>query len=186
MSFLASFRQGAALARMVPRTAKCAPAPIRAFHSAPKPHTFFTSRAPAAASRVASNPAVRATFSRAGSRSYMQGSNYTYNQEHTAQDKARKLLTGAALFGGTLVAINVMFNRETREGAMPSFERAYLNDTFMHTGLGIGIIGLTARQMVSSGFVYRIMVTNPWVVGIAGIGLSFATMIGTRSIDPSK
>ncbi|KAL2105342.1 hypothetical protein VUR80DRAFT_8531 [Thermomyces stellatus] len=116
----------------------------------------------------------------------MQGSNYTYHQEQTTQNAAKKLLTGAAIFGGTLVAINVVFNRETREGAMPPFERAYLNDTFLHTGLGVGIIGLTARQMVNSGFVYRIMVTNPWIVAIGGLGLSFATMIGTRSIDPSN
>ena len=99
----------------------------------------------------------------------------------------RKLLVGGAIFGGTLVAINVVFNRETREdGGMPPFERAYLNNTFLHTGLGIGIIGLTARQMVQSGFVYRIMVTNPWVMAIGGLALSFGTMIGTRAIDPDK
>lgn len=187
MTLFGSFRQGAALARTVPRMSKCAPAPIRAFHGAPKQHNFFTSRAPATG-KVSSNALVRGAFSRSGAvRTYMQqGSNYTYAQEQTGRNTAKKLLTGAAIFGGTLVAINVVFNRETREGAMPAFESAYLNDTFMHTGLGIGIIGLTARQMVSSGFVYRIMVTNPWIVAIGGLGLSFATMIGTRSIDPDK
>ncbi|KAM6537696.1 hypothetical protein FALCPG4_003604 [Fusarium falciforme] len=90
-------------------------------------------------------------------------------------------------FGGTLVAVNAVFNRETREdGGMPVYEREYLNNTFLHTGLGIGIIGLTARQMVQTGFVYRIMVTNPWVVGLGGLALSFATMIGTRSISPDN
>jgi len=69
---------------------------------------------------------------------------------------------------------------------MPVYEREYLNNTFLHTGLGIGIIGLTARQMVKTGFVYRIMTTNPWVMAIGGIGLSFATMIATRSISPDK
>lgn len=99
----------------------------------------------------------------------------------------RRLLTGGAIFGGTLIAINVVFNRETREdGGMPLFERAYLNSTFLHTGLGIGIIGLTARQMIQSGFVYRLMVTSPWAVAIGGLALSFGTMIGTRSIDPDK
>lgn len=188
MTLLGSFRQGAALVRTIPRISKCGPAPIRAFHGAPKQHNFFTSRAPAAPGNMSGNSLVRGAFSRAGgARTYMQqGSNYTYNQEQTGRNAARKLLTGAAIFGGTLVAINVVFNRETREGSMPAFESAYLNDTFMHTGLGIGIIGLTARQMVSSGFVYRIMVTNPWIVAIGGLGLSFATMIGTRSIDPDK
>jgi len=99
----------------------------------------------------------------------------------------RRLLTGGAIFGGTLIAINVVFNRETREdGGMPPHERSYLNSTFLHTGLGVGIIGLTARQMVQSGFVYRMMVTNPWVVAIGGLALSFGTMLGTRAIDPDN
>lgn len=99
----------------------------------------------------------------------------------------RKLAVGGAIFGGTIIAINAVFNRETREdGGMPPFERSYLNETFMHTGLGVGIIGLTARQMVQSGFVYRLMMTNPWVVGIGGLALSFGTMIATRSIEPEK
>lgn len=99
----------------------------------------------------------------------------------------QKLLVGGALFGGTLIATNLIFNRETREdGGMPPFERAYLNDTFLHTGLGIGIIGVSARAMFQSGVMYRMMATNPWVVMIGGLGLSFATMIGTRSTDPAN
>jgi hypothetical protein len=69
---------------------------------------------------------------------------------------------------------------------MPPFERSYLNRTFMHTGLGVGIIGLSAYQMVQSGFVYRLMVTNPWIVGIGGLALSIGSMIATRAIDPDK
>jgi growth hormone-inducible transmembrane protein len=69
---------------------------------------------------------------------------------------------------------------------MPPYERAYLNQTFMHTGLGIGIIGVAATAMYRSGFVYRIMATNPWIVMGGGLALSIATMIGTRATDPSK
>ncbi|RYP08714.1 hypothetical protein DL764_001734 [Monosporascus ibericus] len=99
----------------------------------------------------------------------------------------RRLLVGGAIFGGTLIGINAVFNRETREdGGMPPYERSYLNQTFLHTGLGIGIIGVTARQMVQSGFVYRLMVTNPWVVAIGGLALSFGTMLGTRAIEPEN
>lgn len=99
----------------------------------------------------------------------------------------QKLAIGGAMFGGTLLAINLMFNRETREdGGMPAFERAYLNDTFMHTGLGIGIIGLSARAMFQSGFTYRLMATNPWVVMIGGLALSIGTMMGTRAVEPTK
>ncbi|TQS33559.1 hypothetical protein Golomagni_06091, partial [Golovinomyces magnicellulatus] len=134
--------------------------------------SFFTSR-------VASNT-TRSAFYR------------SYNQQAAQTAPAggsgmRRLLVGGAIFGGTLVAINAVFNRETRDdGGMPVYEREYLNDTFLHTGLGIGIIALTARQMVRTGFVYRIMVTNPWVVGIGGLALSFATMYGTRSISPDN
>ena len=86
-----------------------------------------------------------------------------------------------------IVAINMIFNRETREdGGMPPFERAYLNQTFLHTGLGIGIIGVSARAMFQSGFMYRMMATNPWIVMIGGLGLSIGTMMGTRATSPEN
>lgn len=179
-----SVRQGPArLATRLPvvsRSSLRISAPVRAFHkSATKPSTFFTSGATIASSTLRTTP--KNAFARA--RAYHQ----QYSQTTDQGSLVRKLLTGGAIFGGTVVAINLVFNRETREdGGMPPFERSYLNSTFLHTGLGIGIIGLTAQQMVKTGFVYRLMVTSPWVVAIGGLALSFATMIGTRSIDPDK
>ena len=68
----------------------------------------------------------------------------------------QRLLYGGAIFGGTLLAVNLVFNRETREdGGMPPFERAYLNDTFMHTGLGLGMIAIGARELHMSGWSVR-------------------------------
>lgn len=175
----------ARLATKLPQLTKTAlrtNAPIRSFHRASsKPsQTFFTSRTLTAGSVL--RTATRNAFT--------QSRSYQYQSSAPAADSGsamRRLLTGGAIFGGTLVAINAVFNRETREdGGMPLFEREYLNSTFMHTGLGIGIIGLTARQMVMSGFAYRLMVTNPWAVAIGGMALSFGTMIGTRMIDPDK
>ena len=82
----------------------------------------------------------------------------------------QRLIYGGAIFGGTLLAINLVFNRETREdGGMPLYEREYLNDTFLHTGLGIGIIGVAARALHANGWSYRLMSANPWLV--LGIGL---------------
>jgi F-box/leucine-rich repeat protein 7 len=182
MSFTLSVRQSPLrLAQRLPELSKSAfraTGPIRSFHKPAKPTTnFFTSRV--------SSIATRNAFARSGSRSY--ASYQDAAQQATSGAGMRKLLVGGAIFGGTLVAINAVFNRETREdGGMPLYEREYLNNTFLHTGLGIGIIALTARQMVQSGFVYRLMVTNPWVVGLGGLALSFATMIGTRSISPDK
>lgn len=181
MSFTLSIRQGPArLAQRLPELTKSAfrsGAPIRSFHQASTKRTttkpnFFTSR-------IASN-----TTRNAFARSYNQQAAQTVASGGSGY---RRFLVGGAIFGGTLVAINAVFNRETRDdGGMPIYEREYLNDTFLHTGLGIGIIALTARQMVRSGFVYRLMVTNPWVVGLGGLALSFATMYGTRSISPDN
>jgi len=94
---------------------------------------------------------------------------------------------GAGIFGGTLVAINFMFNRETREdGGMPPYEREYLNDTFMHTGLGLGTIAVAATALHRSGWSYRLMATNPWVVVGLGLVGSIGTMIATRATHPDN
>lgn len=85
------------------------------------------------------------------------------------------------------VAINLLFNRETREdGGMPPFERSYLNDTFMHTGLGLGIIAIAARALHTSGWSVRLMTANPWLVFGGGLALSIGTMMGTFSTSPDK
>lgn len=197
MSFTITLRQGPArLATRLPEVsqtvAKSSPLTssiaTRAFHrSSRQQNAFFTSKNTMLTSSLArSAPKTTLTarlVAAGGKRGYQ-------SQAAPAADNTstmRKLLVGGAIFGGTLVAINAVFNRETREdGGMPPFERSYLNNTFLHTGLGIGIIGLTARQMVQSGFVYRLMVTSPWVVAIGGLALSFGTMIGTRAIEPDK
>ena len=100
---------------------------------------------------------------------------------------ASKLLYGGAIVGGTVLATNVLFNRETREdGGMPPFERAFLNETFLHTGLGIGMIGVTAKALHASGWSYRLMSMNPWMIIGGSLALSIGSMIGCRSTDPSK
>ncbi|CAK7214839.1 hypothetical protein SEUCBS140593_002326 [Sporothrix eucalyptigena] len=175
----------ATLRRLAPQVVKAAPQKVvlRAFHQTAK-NSFFTSRTTITKKATSSSPASSMLAGLAGtSRSYYQQAQQTASQA----SPLRKLLVGGAIFGGTLMITNIMFNRETREdGGMPLYEREYLNNTFLHTGLGIGIIALTARQMIQTGFVYRIMMANPWVVGIGGLALSFATMIGTRSIDPDN
>lgn len=99
----------------------------------------------------------------------------------------QKILYGAAIVGGTILATNLVFNRETREdGGMPPFERQYLNETFMHTGLGIGIIAVAARALFTSGWSVRMMAMNPWaVVGLGLVG-SIGTMYGTMYTPPEK
>jgi hypothetical protein len=125
----------------------------------------------------------RQTFQNAFRRTYMQP---TYDAAQGG-NLTQRLLYGAAIVGGTVLATNLIFNRETREdGGMPAYERSYLNDTFMHTGLGIAIIGIAARAMHMSGWSYRLMAMNPWLV--AGLGLvgSIGTMYGTMYTSPDK
>lgn len=99
----------------------------------------------------------------------------------------QKLIYGAAIVGGTIVATNVIFNRETREdGGMAPFERDFLNQTFLHTGLGLGIIGVTARALHQSGWSYRLMAASPWAVIIGGIAMSVGTMYATFATPPDK
>ncbi|KAL2258742.1 hypothetical protein VTK26DRAFT_7822 [Humicola hyalothermophila] len=188
MSFTITVRAGPA--RLAPKLPQLNSASIaRTFHhSAPK-NSFFSSRTASLAFRSNAKSSNNILSRLQGaSRGYRQQYDQAYVDPATQRQQLfRKLLIGGAIFGGTLVSVNAVFNRETREdGGMPPYERSYLNKTFMHTGLGIGIIGLSAYQMVQSGFVYRLMVTNPWIVGIGGLALSIGSMVATRSIEPDN
>ncbi|EKD18141.1 uncharacterized protein L3040_007681 [Drepanopeziza brunnea f. sp. 'multigermtubi'] len=173
------FRLTSALAGASKTVFRSSGAPVRSFHSSRPANQFFTSR-----STIPVTTLTKARNAFRQSRTYMQ---QPAIQTPGGGNLVQKLVVGGAMFGGTLLAINLVFNRETREdGGMPPFERAYLNDTFMHTGLGIGIIGLSARAMFQSGFTYRLMATNPWVVMIGGLALSIGTMMGTRATSPEN
>ncbi|KAH8723858.1 inhibitor of apoptosis-promoting Bax1-domain-containing protein [Phaeosphaeriaceae sp. PMI808] len=153
---------------------------FRAFHNTPlknNPHFFSPKAPPISTSQNVSK--FRQTFRR----SYQQTA---YNP--TAQgDLRQRLIYGAGIFGATLLGINFVFNRETREdGGMPPFERAYLNDTFMHTGLGVGMIGIAARALHMNGWSFRLMSANPWVVLGVGLVGSIATMYGTMATNPNN
>jgi hypothetical protein len=69
---------------------------------------------------------------------------------------------------------------------MPPFERSYLNETFLHTGLGVGIIGIAARALHQSGWSIRLMSANPWLVVGGGLAMSIATMYGCFATAPEK
>ena len=156
---------------------------VRSFHQETPKQSIFTSfTKPAATSSklFSSQNAFGQTFRR----SYQ--TQPTYNPVQSGDFKQR-LLYGAGIFGGTLIAINLIFNRETREdGGMPPFERSYLNDTFLHTGLGIGIIGVAARTLHMSGWSYKLMRSNPWVVLGVGLVGSIGTMYGCYVTPPDK
>ncbi|KAL9620325.1 MAG: hypothetical protein Q9160_005124 [Pyrenula sp. 1 TL-2023] len=159
----------------------------RLFHNTPlRSNTFFTSRS------ANSKPTTPSPFKSSQShlqnafrRSYQTGPSYTVPQ--ATGGLGQKLLYGAAIVGGTIVATNLIFNRETREdGGMPPFEREYLNQTFAHTGLGLGVIGIAARALHTSGWSYRLMAANPWVVVGVGLAAGIGTMMGTFYTHPDN
>lgn len=143
---------------------------------------YFTSKSTKLATTLGKAPLLTRPAFR---RSYNQES-YQLPRPDTA-NLTQRLIYGAGIFGGTLIAINLVFNRETREdGGMPLYERSYLNDTFLHTGLGIGIIGVTASAMHRSGWSYRLMAMNPWAVIGVSLAASIGTMYATFATSPDK
>ena len=160
---------------------KASPTPIRAFHQASpfkSANAFFSSKP---ASPITAVTKSQNTFQRTITRPAS-----TFSGPDTG-NLTQRLLYGGAIFGGTILAINLVFNRETREdGGMPPFERSFLNDTFLHTGLGLGIIGVAATALHRSGWSYRLMSMNPWLVIGGSVALSFGLMYTTRSIPPEK
>lgn len=69
---------------------------------------------------------------------------------------------------------------------MPPYERSYLNETFLNTGLGLGIIGITARALHVNGWSYRLMSASPWLVLGVGLVGSIGTMIACRATAPEN
>ncbi|KAL4980305.1 inhibitor of apoptosis-promoting Bax1-domain-containing protein [Aspergillus desertorum] len=161
--------------RQVPKSANTA----RFIHSSPFKPAQPKPLSPTSSSIFAKS---RQTFQNAFRRTYIQ---QTANASQG--DMTQKLIYGAAIVGGTIMATNFIFNRETREdGGMPAYERAYLNETFMHTGLGVAIIGIAAKALHNSGWTYRLMATNPWLVAGLGLVASMGTMFGTYYTSPNN
>lgn len=154
---------------------------VRLFHNSPlKSRSFLVWPAKPSPSNALKPKTV---FQNAFRRAYTPQQAYQLPTGNLTQ----KLLYGAALVGGTIVVTNLLFNRETREdGGMPPYEREYLNETFLHTGLGIGIIGVAATALHRSGWSYRIMATNPWLVIGVSLAASIGTMYATFHTDPNK
>jgi len=164
--------------RQIPQASKPL---IRQFHQSPPKQNLFNSKQQTGYILSRQRNTFQATFRR----------NYTPNAAPQAQNTSgeftRRALYGAGIFGGTLVAINLIFNRETREdGGMPPFEREYLNDTFMHTGLGLGTIAVAASALHRSGWSYRLMAMNPWVVFGVGLAGSIGSMIACQMTPPEN
>jgi hypothetical protein len=86
---------------------------------------------------------------------------------------------------GTVIAVNYLFNRETRDALSPA-EASYLHRSFQYTGGGLVLTALAARSLFKSGAAVRIMSANPWVVlGVSLVG-SIGTMMGAMYTPPEN
>lgn len=182
---MASFvlRRPFALTSALKQLPKATSPAARAFHSSPAKQQLFSQRSttPITTSISKSGPTFQKAFRRY--ESSLQG----IPNPAASGTLGQRLAYGAAMVGGSILALNLVFNGERREdGGMPPYERAYLNDTFLHTGLGLGIIGVAASALHRSGWSYRIMAANPWVVVGGGLVASLGTMFGTFNTHPDN
>lgn len=169
--------------RQLPKAAEAASPVTRSFHSSPIKQQLFTQRSSTPITTTLSKS--RSTFQHAFRR--YQSSFQGIPNPTAGGTLGQRLLYGGAIIGGTILATNLIFNRETREdGGMPPYERSYLNETFLHTGLGVGIIGVAASALHRSGWSLRLMTANPWLVIGCSLALSLGTMYGTFNTNPNK
>ncbi|KAH6916629.1 bax inhibitor family protein [Coprinopsis sp. MPI-PUGE-AT-0042] len=104
--------------------------------------------------------------------------------QRTQFDWKRFGLTAAGV-AGAVVAVNAVFNRDTREG-LSAGEQEYLHSTFKYTGGGLALTALAARAMFSRGLPLRLMAANPWVVlGVSLVG-SIGSMMGVYYTAPEN
>ncbi|MCJ1321317.1 hypothetical protein MMC15_006661 [Xylographa vitiligo] len=169
------------LATAVKQIPKTAQRSSRAFHHFSSPKSLHAGPISKTTSSITALIKPRNVFQR----SYMQPASPITGPN--AGNLTQRLLYGAGIVGGTIFATNLLFNRETREdGGMPPFERSYLNETFLHTGLGVGIIGVAASALHQSGWSVRLMGSNPWVVIVGGLAMSIGTMYGCFATSPEN
>lgn len=178
-------RQPFALSTALKRLPKTTAATTRAFHTPPFRTNAFSKSKSKYVSPISSLAKPKHVFQSAFRRTYMQQPAEVASP--SSGNLTQRLLYGAGIVGATVLATNLVFNQESREdGGMPPFERQYLNDTFLHTGLGIGIIGLAAHTLHRTGWSYRLMASNPWVVVGVSLAASIGTMVGCFATPPDK
>ncbi|KAF8528108.1 Bax inhibitor family protein [Hysterangium stoloniferum] len=103
----------------------------------------------------------------------------------TREEAWKRYAITAATIGGTIVAVQVFLNRETREG-LSSYEKDFLHEAFQYTGGGLVLTALGARSLFKSGTALRIMSANPWLVlGVSLVG-SIGTMMGVFYTPPEN
>jgi len=116
---------------------------------------------------------------------FLQLERETLREGESPKISWQRLGATAAGVAAAVVVLEGTLNRDTRTPLDPA-ERTYLNESFKYTAGGLLFTALTARQIFRSGFAFRIMAANPWVV--LGVGLlgSITTMMGTMYTPPDR
>lgn len=97
-----------------------------------------------------------------------------------------RALTSLGIIGGTALAANAFLNRETREEALDSFSRQYLNSTFKYLAGGLTMTAGAAVALHRIGISQRLMAANPWLVLGLGLVTSIGGMIGAQTLEPGS
>ncbi|KAF8226317.1 hypothetical protein L208DRAFT_1302642 [Tricholoma matsutake] len=97
----------------------------------------------------------------------------------------KRLGMTAAGVAGAVFVVDAIFNRETRD-ALSFAERSYLNSSFQYTGGGLALTALAARSIFKSGYAFRIMAANPWVVLGVSLAGSIGSMMGVFYTPPER
>ncbi|CAA7264777.1 unnamed protein product [Cyclocybe aegerita] len=97
----------------------------------------------------------------------------------------QRLALTAGAVAGAVVILDTAMNRDIRDPLNES-ERNLLNKSFQYTGAGLTLTALAARSLFRSGFAFRIMAANPWVVLGVGLVGGIGTMMGTMYTAPEN
>jgi len=103
----------------------------------------------------------------------------------TREEAWKRYAITAATIGGTIVAVQVFLNRETREG-LSAYEKDFLHEAFQYTGGGLLLTAVGARSLFKNGTALRIMSANPWLVLGVGLVGSIGTMMGVFYTPPEN
>ncbi|KAI0698406.1 bax inhibitor [Cerioporus squamosus] len=151
----------------------------------PQIHTsrLYSSLRPNILSSLKPSPLSRSTIS-GQSRTFLTDAKPVVYRP-TQEEGWKRFGITALTVAGTIVGVNALLNRETRDALSPA-ERSYLHEAFQYTGGGLAITALAARAMFKNGIAFRVMSANPWVVlGVSLVG-SIGTMMGAIYTPPEN
>lgn len=97
-----------------------------------------------------------------------------------------KVATNVGLVAGTAVAAHLFFNRAKRQDSFSPFVKDYLSSTFTWLAGGLTLTAAGAVYLNKSGFAFRLMMANPWLVLGGGLVASIGGMIGVQTLPPGS